>query len=204
MKKLWLVSALSLGAVLLAGCVNTSKPVTITSSEDMINLYNESKAMTCTLEATAEWESATSTMYFKDWMISQTSKVVSEWIEYNDHALARDGMMYGWWDSYGDAGMYMEYEINVEEELGWFGELEDWTTLTCVKWVKDNSVFDLPSNIEFTSLNDLFWSEESYEDYGDEYNDEYAEEYNEENIEENNEELVVEDNWEVWWEDWIE
>lgn len=187
MKKLWLVSALSLGAVLLAGCVTTSKPVTITSSDDMINLYNESKAMTCTLEATAEWESAVSTMYFKDWMISQTSKVVSEWEEYNDHALARDGMMYGWGDSYGDAGMYMEYEINVEEELGWFGELEEWTTLTCVKWVSDNSVFDLPSDIEFTSLNDLFWGDEYYDE-------EYSEEYNEENLEENIEEEVVEEN----------
>ena len=183
MKKLWLVSALSLGALLLAGCVTTSKPVSITSSEDMINLYNESKAMTCTLEATEDWETATSTMYFKDWMISQTSKVVADWVEYNDHALARDGMMYGWGDSYGDAGMYLEYDMNVEEELGEFGELDDGTTLTCVKWVKDTSVFDVPTNVEFNSINDLFGIDETY--------DELAEEYNE--ADENNE-VVVETN----------
>lgn len=194
MKKLWLISALSLGLVLLAWCT-TSKPVKITSSEDMISLYNESKAMTCTLEASAEWETATSTMYFKDWMISQVSKVISEWIEYNDHALARDGKMYGWWDSYGDAWMYMEYDINIEDELEGFGELEEWTSLTCVKWVANNSVFDIPSDVEFTSLNDLFGNVDDYDvEYDEEYNEEINEEnVEEENVEENNVEEVVEE-----------
>ena len=191
MKKLWLVSALSLGLVLLAGCT-TSKPVTITSSEDMMAIYNVSKAMTCTLDATSEEQTATSTMYFKDWMISQISKIVSEWVEYNDHALARDGKMYGWWDSYGDGWMYMDYDIDVEEEIWEFGEQEDWTVLKCSNWVKDNSVFNVPSDIEFTSLNDLFWGDEYYEEYSDEYNEEYTEENVGEVVEENVEEVVEE------------
>ena len=197
MRKLWLVSALSLGLVLVAGCT-TAKPVTITSSDDMIAIYNKWKAMTCTLTSTTDEWTATSTMYFKDWMISQVSSVTTDWETYNDYALARDGIMYGWWDSYGDGGMYLEYEMNIEDELGEFNELDDWSSLTCVNWVKDSSVFNKPADIEFTSLNDLFWGmEEYYEEYGDEYSEEengevVFEENSEENIEENVEAAVEE------------
>jgi len=186
MKKLWLISVLSLGLVVFAWCT-TNKPVTITSGEDMVNLYNGSKAMTCTLNFSDEDWDANYSMYFKDWMISQVSKRVnSDGEEFVDYALARDGMMYGWWDSYGDAWMYLEYEMDIESEL-WdlYDSLEGEDKLTCVKWVKDNSVFNKPANIEFASLNDLFW--------GIEYDEEYGEEYGE--LEEDNE--VVEENVEV-------
>ena len=193
MKKLWLISALSLGLVVLAWCT-TSKPVTITSSDDMANLYNESKEMTCTLSFADEEWSATYTMYFKDWMISQLSKeVTADWEEYNDYALARDGMMYGWWDSYWDGWMYLEYEMDIADEF-WelYDSLGDTETLTCVKWVKDESVFEKPANIEFSSLNDLFWGiEEEY--YDEEDNGEYVEENSE--VEMDNE--VAEENNEV-------
>lgn len=209
MKKLSLISALSLGLVVLAWCT-TSKPVAITSSDDMVNLYNESKAMTCTMEFADEEWSAVYTMYFKNWMIYQLSKEkTADWEEYTDSALARDGMMYGWWDSYWDAWMYLEYEMDIEEELSeLYNSLEDSGSLSCVKWVKDDSVFDKPSNVEFTSLSDIFWSIDYDEEYyGDEYSEEPFEENSEENVvEENNEEVVLEneDNWDLGWEDGLQ
>ena len=208
MKKLSLISALSLGLVVLAWCT-TSKPVAITSSDDRVNLYNESKAMTCTMKTVTDGNTIESTIYFKDWMIEESSvTTTSDWEISKDYALARDGMMYGWWDSYWDGWVFLEYDMDIEEELWDFVGVEEGETLTCTKWVKDASIFDKPADIEFVSINDLFWNIDYDEEYyGDEYSEEPFEENSEENVvEENNEEVVLEneDNWDLGWEDGLQ
>lgn len=190
MKKLWLVSALSLGLVLLAGCT-TNKPVTISNGDEMLEFYNNTKEMTCTLNVVdeEEWE-ALLYMYFKDWMLSQTSKITTlDGEVYNDYAIARDGVTYWWGDQYGENWISYEEDIDVADIIWDFGEVEEWTTVTCVKWVKDDSVFNVPSDVEFISANDLFGgSLDGY--YYDELEgwDEYYEENME--VEENNEEVA--------------
>lgn len=201
MKKLWLISVLSLGLVMLAGC-STNKPVTITNSDDMFAIYNESKAMTCTLTTSDEeqWD-AVFVIYFKDGALSQSSKITTlDWEVYNDYAVAKDGVTYWWGDSYGENGFSLTEDVSVDDMIREFWDVEDWSTVTCVKWIKDNSVFDIPSNVEFISADDLFWDIDYYDDV-DYLDDEYDEYYNIE--EETNEEVEEEVNeeWELEWEE---
>lgn len=201
MKKLWLVSALSLGLVLLAGCNTTSTqtPVEITSTEQLMSMYNETKAITCNITYSDEEEEWTSVMYIKDGMISQETKSTMEWEEATMYTMAKDGKMYVWWSVYGE-GVWMSatYELDLEEELQWFDEVDDNTKVTCTKGVKNNSAFNLPSDIEFTSMDDLFgYDLEDYEydesDLNEEFNWVEANEGNDE-AEENIENEVAEEN----------
>ena len=189
MKKLWLVSILSFGLILLAGC-NTWKPTEgagdswikqessntsivnsessnfeifstynesdkISNSNEMISIYNESNEMTCNLVYNAENEEWISVMYVKDWMISQKTESTFEWEKMIMYTLAKDNKIYVWWNVYGEwIWMSASYEINMEDELKWFDEVEDSTKVYCIKWVKDDSVFNLPTDIEFTSVDD--------------------------------------------------
>ena len=158
MKKLWLVSALSLGLLLLAGCntvTTQSGGVSIDSSDDMISMYNASKAITCNLSYDSEEEQWTSVMYIKDWMISQVTNSTMDWEDVTLYTLARDGKMYVWGNVYGEGvGMSASYEMDIEEELKWFDEVEEDTKVSCAKWVKDDSVFNLPTDVEFTSMDE--------------------------------------------------
>jgi len=193
MKKLWLVSALSLGLILLAWCT-TNKPVTIKNSDDMLAFYNNNKEMTCTMNIVdeEEWE-AELYMYFKDWMLSQTSKITTlDWEVYNDFAVAKNWTTYWWWDSYGENWLSYDEDIVVEDIIWDFWDIEEWTTVTCVKWVKDNSVFDVPSDKEFISANDLFsWTLDDY--YYDEYVEDWDEYVEDGAIVEENNEWVIEE-----------
>lgn len=196
MKKLWLVSALSLGLILLAGCTPaTQNSVEITSSKDMISMYNESKALTCNLTYESENEQWTSVMYIKDGMISQETTTNLEWEEATMYTLAKDGRMYVWGNVYGE-GVWMSasYELDLEEELWWYDEISEDTKVTCVKWVKNNSVFDLPTDVEFTSMDEwLDYDEDAYYDYEDEeYSDLVDDEGNDEGNEAVEEEVVGE------------
>jgi len=171
MKKLWLVSALSLGLVLLAGC-NAGRPsqttenpdnkqmtqtsaASITNSDDIISLYNESNAITCIIRSTDNTESAT--MYIKDWMITQRiESLYDEWENIVMTELVRDGMSYIWWDLYEDwFWTSATFEAGLEEALQWFDRILSEAETTCTKWVEDDSVFNLPADIEFTSVDDL-------------------------------------------------
>jgi len=190
MKKLWLVSALSLGLVLLAGCNNTTPAqnlVEVTSAEDMMSMYNESKSITCNMDYSNGEE--TSTIYIKDDMISQEIISNVEWEEGTLYRIARDGKMYIWGSVYGEnVWISTSYEVDMEEELWWFDEMDDSIKVSCAKWVKNNSVFDLPTDVEFTSMDDLY---DYVDDYVDEYDYEYLDEENNE-VEENNEEWNAE------------
>jgi len=191
MKKLWLVSALSLGLVLLAGCntTTTQTPVTITSSEDMISFYNEAKDVTCVLNYDSWEEQGVSTIYIKDWMIKQDTKSTVGEDSLSMYTLARDNQMYVWWDIYWEGvWFYASYDLNVEEELSAFDEMDEYTKISCTKGVKDDSVFTLPSDIEFTSMDE--WLDTEYDEGLWEYENETYEEY----VEEENNEEVVEEN----------
>lgn len=173
MKKLWLISVLALGLVFVAGCTTTQK-----GSSDVMAVYNEAKEMTCTLTYTSDVEEWTSIIYVKDGMIKQDTKATLDGEEYAIYTLARDDKMYMWGDIYGeDAGFVVDYDLDVEEELWAFDEMEDGTTISCVKWVKKDSVFDLPSNISFGSTDNLL-------DLGEEDLLDLSEEVAEETIEE--------------------
>ena len=195
MKKLWLVSALSLGLVLLAGCTPaTQNAVEITSSEDMITMYNDTNAITCYLNYSDGKEEWTSTMYIKDGMISQETKSTVDWQDATMYTVARDGKMYVWGNLYGEwVWMSVTYDIDVNEELAGFDEVDENTTVKCTKGVKSDSVFDLPNDIEFTSMDDLLtiWDEyiEDEEIENIEVNEEQP---TEENVEEVVEETVEE------------
>ncbi len=154
MKKLWLVSVLSLGLILLAGC-KPATPVDITNSNDLISVYNQSKAMTCNTSYETETEQGSSVMYIKNGMISQVSTSTIEWETANMYVLARDGKMYVWGSLYGEwAGVSMAYDMDIEQELSTFDDLDDAGNMSCVNGVQSNSVFDIPSNIEFTSMDE--------------------------------------------------
>jgi hypothetical protein len=52
--------------------------------------------------------------------------------------------------------MSVSYDVDINEELAGFDEIdEESTTVKCAKGVKSDSVFDLPNDIEFTSMDDL-------------------------------------------------
>ena len=195
MKKLWLVSALSLGLVLLAGCTPaTQNAVEITSSEDMITMYNDTNAITCYLNYSDGEEQWTSTMYIKDGMISQETKSTVDWQDATMYTVARDGKMYVWGNVYGEwVWMSVTYDIDVNEELAGFDEVDENTTVKCAKGVKSDDVFNLPNDIEFTSMDDLLtiWDEyiEDEEIENIEVNEEQP---TEENVEEVVEETVEE------------
>lgn len=186
MKKLWLVSALSLGLVLLAGCNTPSNQVTINSSNDMISMYEDTHAITCNL-AYSDWvEEWTSVMYIKDGMISQETKSTSDWEEVTMYTVAKDGKMYVWGNVYGEwVWMSVTYDMDINEELQWFDDVDENTTVKCSKGVKSDSVFDLPNDIEFTSMDDLLnYGDDTY--YEDEVNEVEGE------VEENAEDVVEE------------
>jgi len=171
MKKLWLISALSLGLLLLAGC-NNSSSVTINSSDDLISLYNSKNAITCNVDFSVEDAQATSTLYAKDWVIAVNIKSIVDWNVGAESYLMKDDKIYAWGDYYWDGiGLYNTYEFDFIEELKWFVPTDENTVLKCSKWIKDNSVFNLPSNIQFASVDEYVDYEE------DEYNNEYDEEY---------------------------
>ena len=154
MKKLWLISALSLGLVFVAGCTLGTQQTEWSS--DVMWVYKQAWEMTCIMTYNSELEEGTSTIYVKDDMIKQDTTATVDGETYTISTLARDGKMYMWWDMYGDmAGFSMTYDIDVEEELGSFEDMDENTTISCTKWVKKNSVFDLPKDIEFTSMDDL-------------------------------------------------
>lgn len=156
MKKLWLFSVLSVGLILLSGCSLKWTPSQTAWSDDVMWVYKEAWEMTCLMTYKSDLEEWTSTIYVKDGMIKQETSATIDGEDYSISTLARDGKMYMWWDMYGEeAGFSMTYNINIEEELGSFEDLDENTTISCTKWVKKNSVFDLPKNIEFSSMDDL-------------------------------------------------
>lgn len=156
MKKLWLFSILSVGLILLSGCTLKWGTTQSAWSSDVMWVYKQAEEMTCTMTYSAEMEEWTSTIYVKNGMIKQDTTATVDGETYSISTLARDGKMYMWWDMYGDAAWFsMTYDINVEEELSSFEEMDDNTTISCTKWVKKDSVFDLPKDIEFASMDDL-------------------------------------------------
>lgn len=192
MKKLGLISALSLGLLVLAGCTLGNKPQEWSS--DVMAVYNESKEMTCTLTYTSESEEWTSIIYVKDWMMKQDTTATVDWEEYTIYTLARDGKMYMWWDMYGETAWFsMTYDIDIKEELGSFEDMEEGTTVSCVKWVKKNSVFDLPKDIEFQSMDDLYSDIELNVEWDEMDNNELVEEAIEEVVEQEPVEEIVEE-----------
>lgn len=156
MKKLWLFSVLSVGLILLSGCTLKGGTNESTWSSDVMWVYKQAGEMTCLMTYTSDLEEWTSTIYVKDGMIKQETTATIDGETYTISTLARDGKMYMWWDMYGEEGWFsMTYDIDVEEELGSFEDMDENTTISCTKWVKKNSVFDLPKNIEFSSMDDL-------------------------------------------------
>lgn len=165
MKKLWLISAMSLGLVLFAGCSQVSTPVTINNSQDVIDLYNEANTITCVMNYDSNDEQWVSNIYIDKWMIRQdtTSTVWDDVLSM--HTLARDGRMYVWWDLYWDDMWYsVSYDLDIIWELSAFDEMDEYTSMTCTKGVKDDSVFVLPNNLEFTSMDDFLNEDEYYWD----------------------------------------
>jgi len=160
MKKLWLTATLALGLVLLAWCT----PTTQQWSSDVLAVYNESQAMTCNLTYTAEWEEWTAVLYVKDGMIREDTVATVDWEEYSISTLARDGKMYMWWDIYeNNAWFTFDYEVNMEDELWNFTDLDEWTTISCVNGVKKSSVFNVPNWISFSSVDDRLGAWEDIE-----------------------------------------
>lgn len=192
MKKLWLISALSLGLVVLSWCNNVNQhSVEVKSSDDMVSMYSESNALTCNLSY-SEWEGeGTSVMYIKDGMISQVTKSNDNGEDMVMYTLAKDGKMYVWWNVYGEwVWMSASYDVNLEEEFKWFDEVAEDTKVSCAKWVKDNSVFDLPKDVEFTSMDEWLDYDYDYEDW------ELDEMWNYDGeVWEGNE--ITEDNWDI-------
>ena len=162
MKRLWLLYVIALGTVFFAGCT-TDTPTKISSANEMISFYEESNAMTCTLTDfdEKEWE-AVLTMYFKNGMFSQVLKITDlGWKIHNDYRVAKNGMKYFRWDYYnGDGFSYdedLDINSNIKEFFDWIGE---WFVVLCKKWVSDLSVFDIPTTVNFSSIEDFFWRNE--------------------------------------------
>lgn len=152
MKKFGVFSILTLGLILVAGCTLTQNQEW---SSDVMAVYNQSNAMTCNITYTAEWEEWTAVLYVKDGMIREDTTATVDWEEYSISTLAKDGKMYMWWDIYEDnAGFTFDYDLDMNEELSSFTELDEWTTISCVNGVKKSSVFNVPNNVEFSSMND--------------------------------------------------
>ena len=180
MKKFTLIFALVFSLFLFVGCsksngtenVNewndisweTSVETNIEKDEniksnwwDIVELYKNWWKLTCKMEAVEEelWKVFATLYVDGDKSFIETSFTL-EWQDMNLYALTRDGKTYTWWDMYWDwFGLVVVAENTIEEQLADYDAEDEDIEMECesgVKWAN----FDVPSDIEFSDLSDLY------------------------------------------------
>ena len=154
MKKLGIYSMLALGLVLLAGCDNQTTSVKLSELSDF---YSNNHTMTCKVTQEIDWINSSFVIATKDNMLRQDIIQTYEWETYHISELIKDWVAYAWWDDYGEnIWVSMAYDMEIWDTFKLSDEdITDDTVLTCIKWVNDLDIFELPSDIEFTSMDDL-------------------------------------------------
>ena len=131
----------------------------IKSGQQMINLYNQEKAITCNIVYSWDGETGASVMYIKSWMIRQDTRTTYSWTESTMYTLARNWKMYVRWNVYWNwIWFFTSYNLSINEELKWFDDLDQYTTITCSTWVNGLSLFDIPNSIDFFNIDTYYVS----------------------------------------------
>lgn len=130
----------------------------IKSGQQMINLYNQGKAITCNVIYSWDNGHQTNTMYIKSWVINENLMIITWSTRTMLYSLEKDWYIYSWWDMYLDwIGFYIPYELDVYEELKWVdNNIKSGAIITCTTWVKEDSVFDLPDWVDFFNIDTYY------------------------------------------------
>ena len=120
---------------------------------DMLSLYEANHELTCDMTYTAADEDRTYRFYIKDDMIRQDMPYNMMWQESMSYSLFRDGYMYQWWEAFWEKEWFsVAYDFDIQTILTGLISNGDWNTISCMTDVTDDSVFDIPSDIEFNSF----------------------------------------------------
>ena len=130
----------------------------IKSGQQMINLYNQGKAITCNVIYSWDNGHQTNTMYIKSWVINENLMIITWNTRTMLYSLEKDWYIYSWWDMYLDwIGFYIPYELDVYEELKWVdNNIKSGAIITCTTWVEEDSVFDLPDWVDFFNIDTYY------------------------------------------------
>ena len=130
----------------------------IKSGQQMINLYNQGKAITCNVVYSWDNGHQTNTMYIKSWVINENLMIITWNTRTMLYSLEKDWYIYSWWDMYLDwIGFYIPYELDVYEELKWVdNNIKSGAIITCTTWVEEDSVFDLPDWVDFFNIDTYY------------------------------------------------
>lgn len=130
----------------------------IKSGQQMINLYNQGKAITCNVIYSWDNGHQTNTMYIKSWVINENLMIITWNTRTMFYSLEKDWYIYSWWDMYLDwIGFYIPYELDVYEELKWVdNNIKSGAIITCTTWVEEDSVFDLPDWVDFFNIDTYY------------------------------------------------
>lgn len=124
---------------------------------DMLSLYESYHELTCDMTYTAADEDRTYRFYIKDDMIRQDIPYNMMWQETMSYSLFKDGHMYQWWDAFWEKEWFsVAYDFDIQTILTGLISNGDWIIISCMGLVSDPSVFDVPSDIEFTSMGNTF------------------------------------------------
>jgi predicted small secreted protein len=162
MKKLLVVSLLFLLSITLTGC-NLLKNKEETIKGSFFDLIKAGKNVKCTFEGKQENATMTGTIYVSgknarsDYeMTVPTSEGEQTPGKLEMHMLVKDDWAYTWGDMLGG----MKMNVKEMEQLGKSAatptqqkpKLPENVDFKCKKWSVDNSVFEVPTNVEFPDI----------------------------------------------------
>ena len=121
------------------------------SDSEILSLYNKNKELTCDVyyyDATEGYGSGV--LYIKDNKFRENLSTNKEWKSY---IIFKNNTLYMWWDEIWTwKGLSVEYETTAKEELDALLDDDAYTFKNCKSSVQSDSVFTLPSNINFVSM----------------------------------------------------
>ena len=186
MKKIALVFSLVFCLCLFAGCKKSNEPsdvnvwnnvseetnletnVDVNTETDtneiqetnwwiITTLYKDWWKLTCDMETTDStlWE-IFATLYVDGDKSFIKSEFTADGQDMSMYVLNRDGKTYTWWDMYWEwFGFVMDAEESVESQISSYDAESESIKMDCKSSVEWN-VFDIPSDIDFSDLNNLY------------------------------------------------
>ena len=131
------------------------KNVPYSTTEEIMEIYNKNKALTCEISYYESEDDYGSWMiYVKDNKLRENFNIYNEW---NISTLMKNDKLYVRWDAlWTGMGMVADAESTALEELEALLDDETYRFKNCNEAVKNINAFELPSNIRFKSIGDWF------------------------------------------------
>ena len=131
------------------------KNVPYSTKEEIMEIYNKNKALTCEVSYYESADDNWSCMiYVKDNKLRENYKIYKEW---NLSALLKNNKLYIRWDALWTwMWMVADVDSTALEELEAMLEDDTYTFKNCNEAVKNINAFEIPSNVKFKTLGDWF------------------------------------------------